>query len=45
MDSLETEDKTPVIDHIVLEDSMITAKTETRIEYAGEVKLNQVVFG
>lgn len=45
MDSLETEDKTPVIDHIVLEDSMITAKTETRIEHAGEVKLNQVVFG
>lgn len=44
MESLSIEDKTPVIDNIVLEDSMIIAKTETNIEHAGEVKLNQVTF-
>ena len=44
MESLAIEDKTPVIDHILLEDSMIIAKTETSIKHAGEIQLNQVTF-
>ena len=44
MNSLAVEDKTPVIDNITLEDSMIVAKTETKIEQAGEITRNQVTF-
>ncbi len=42
--SLAIEDKSPVIDHIVLEDSMIAAATDKRIEHAGEVILKNVTF-